>query len=137
MNAVVEERQGIAARAAGCFKNAAVGCLHGRAVVGESPPRAFEGFSKELVSKLPPASLAMKAPFHDCPPSRSCSDEGGDMAVNGTYTSTVSPSGPDGQMIVGGSAGAVTVSYAGTSCTVNQAASSGAALSFSYATGGK
>lgn len=59
------------------------------------------------------------------------------MAVNGTYTSTVSPSGPDGQMIVGGSAGAVTVSYAGTSCTVNQAASSGAALSFSYATGGK
>lgn len=59
------------------------------------------------------------------------------MATNGTYNSTVTPSGPNGTMVVGGSSGAVTVSYAGTSCSVNQAASSGVALSFSYATGGK
>ena len=57
------------------------------------------------------------------------------MAQNGTFNSTVSPSGPNGSMVVGGSSGAVTVSYAGTACTVNQQASSGNALSFSYSDG--
>jgi hypothetical protein len=57
------------------------------------------------------------------------------MAQNGTFNSTVTPSGPNGTLVVGGSSGAVTVTYAGTTCTVNQSASSGNALSFSYSDG--
>jgi hypothetical protein len=57
------------------------------------------------------------------------------MAKVGTYNSTVSPNGPNGTMVVGGSTGAWTVTYADTVCTVDQAASSGDALNFSYTTG--
>ncbi len=59
------------------------------------------------------------------------------MAKNGTYNSVVSPNGPSGTMVVGGTSGNVTVTYAGTSCTVNQNASQGDALSFTYTTGGQ
>lgn len=57
------------------------------------------------------------------------------MAKTGTYTSTVTPSGPNGSMVVGGSSGSYTVTYAGNTCTVDQNASSGNALKFSYTSG--
>ncbi len=59
------------------------------------------------------------------------------MAKNGTYNSTVTPSGPNGTMVVtGAGTSSVGVTYAGTTCTVDQNASSGNALKFSLTTGG-
>ena len=57
------------------------------------------------------------------------------MAVNGTYASKVLPSGPNGTMVVTTTNGAVSVSYAGTPCTVQPTGSNGDALSFTYTVG--
>lgn len=58
------------------------------------------------------------------------------MAQIGNYNSAVTPNGPNGYMSVGGTDGNYTVTYASTACTVDQSASHGNSLRFTYVNGG-